>query len=54
MLSIMLLWCFFKDISGDSVSQMNISPASIAAIHTADNVRIPSEPLIEDVDINVS
>ncbi len=50
----MLLWCFFKDTSGDSVSQMNILPASIAVLDTADNNEVVVEPLIEDVDINVS
>jgi hypothetical protein len=54
LLSIVLLSCFFKDISGDSVAQVNIAPASVGVIDTVDNDAILSQPLIEDVDINVS
>jgi hypothetical protein len=53
-LSIVLLSCFFKDISGDSVAEVNIAPASVGVIDTVDNDAILSQPLIEDVDINVS
>jgi hypothetical protein len=54
LLSIALLLCHFKDTGSDSVAEVNIAPASVGAMDTIDNDGILSQPLIEDVDINVS
>jgi hypothetical protein len=43
-----------KDVSGGWFSQNNIAPTPIITTNTAGTGRIPSQPFVGNIDINVS